>query len=302
MATAPDSVRRAQPLLGTFVEITVSHAPSPDTETAIEEAFGAAARVHRLMSFHDPASDVSRLNREAADGPVIVDAWTFQVLEIAVDLHRRSDGVFDIAVAPVLQSRGLLPFPEPDQRPNLASTRIDDPVELLAGRRVRFRQLGVRIDLGGIAKGFAVDRACDALRRRGVPQGLVNAGGDLAAFGPEPQMVHIRNPSDPRRLLCATAVVNSALASTGGCVDLFRSSDIASSAVVDPFAQQQIGEKVGATVLAPSCVIADALTKVVMIQGQDAAPLLDHYRASALLVSADGNVCVTSNWQNSLAA
>jgi len=310
MEAAPDSVRRARPLLGTFVEITASHVSLADAllavgslaelEVAVEEAFEAVARVHRLMSFHDPASDLSRLNREAGTNPVTVDAWTFEVLEIAVRLNRHSAGVFDINVAPALQALGLLPgarqYQVQHQVQDSASRRIEDAIELLPGFQVRFRQPCVKIDLGGIAKGFAVDRALDVLRHKGMTQGLVNAGGDLAAFGPQPQTVYIRNPSNPQRLLCSVRVMDGALASSGGRIDLFQASGIANCAIIDPHTQEPVTAAAGATVAAPTCVVADGLTKVVMIQGADATPLLDRYRASAMLVLADGSTCATSTW------
>ncbi len=103
------SIRRARPLLGTFVEIAVA-GESPDAaEAAVEAAFSAVAAVHRLMSFHETDSDVSRLNRGAASDAVRVHDWTYQVLEAARDLHARSGGTFDISVAPALQKLGLLP-------------------------------------------------------------------------------------------------------------------------------------------------------------------------------------------------
>src|SRR2546429_8037870 len=111
MATAPDRLRRAKPVLGTFVEFAAAHAAPDLMESAVEDAFNAIARVHRCMSFHDPASDVSRLNHHAAAGAVTVDPWTFQVLEAAVELHRGSGGIFDIGVAPAVQGAGLLPGP-----------------------------------------------------------------------------------------------------------------------------------------------------------------------------------------------
>jgi FAD:protein FMN transferase len=310
MEAAPDSVRRARPLLGTFVEITASHVSLADAllavgslaelEVAVEEAFEAVARVHRLMSFHDPASDLSRLNREAGTNPVTIDAWTFEVLEIAVGLNRHSAGVFDINVAPALQALGLLPdarqYQVQHQVQDSASRRIEDAIELLPGFQVRFRQPCVKIDLGGIAKGFAVDRALDVLRHKGMTQGLVNAGGDLAAFGPQPQTVYIRNPSNPQRLLCSVRVMDGALASSGGRIDLFQASGIANCAIIDPHTQEPVTAAAGATVAAPTCVVADGLTKVVMIQGADATPLLDRYRASAMLVLADGSTCATSTW------
>jgi thiamine biosynthesis lipoprotein len=106
MAAAAD-IRRARPLLGTFVEITAAHAPA--LEAAVEAAFAAVATVHRLMSFHEPDSDVGRLNRHAAADAVRIHDWTYEVLEVALDIHHCSGGTFDITVAPALQALGLLP-------------------------------------------------------------------------------------------------------------------------------------------------------------------------------------------------
>jgi thiamine biosynthesis lipoprotein len=251
------------------------------------------------MSFHDPGSDVSRLNREAKAGAIAVDPWTFEVLAIAQDLHRRSGGAFDIAVAPVLQDLGLLPATE---RPEGTPSKCD-AIDLLPGCRVRFRNPGVRIDLGGIAKGFAVDRAVAILNEHRLPHGLVNAGGDLAAFGPEPQLVHIRDPRDPLRLLGAVALVNEALASSAASSDSIQPLPPARSAIIDPRTRCVVGAVKGASVRAPSCVLADALTKVAMIEGEEAAALLEHCGAGALIVLGDDDVRVSSNWHGvSLAA
>src|ERR1700736_2359679 len=114
MATASDKVRRARPLLGPFVEIEAAGAARPELDAPIDAAFEAVARVHRLMSFHEPDSDVSRLNRETSLPPVKVHAWTFQVLQVAVEMHRQTKGIFDVAIAPALQTMGLLPRLEGD--------------------------------------------------------------------------------------------------------------------------------------------------------------------------------------------
>ncbi len=148
-------MRRARPLLGTVVEIAA--AGGPDLDAAVEAAFAAVERVHRLMSFHDPASDVSRLNRDAGIRPVPVDAWTHEVIATAIDLQRGSNGAFDITVAPALQRLGLLPAL--DGRPAAEGRAAGDAIALLPGGLVRFRDPATRIDVGGIAKGFAVDRA-----------------------------------------------------------------------------------------------------------------------------------------------
>jgi len=295
-----NSVSRARPLLGTFVEISAGGASRVAVEAAVDRAFAAVEQIHRLMSFHDPASDVGRLNREAASRAVTVHSLTSAVLEAALDLHRRSSGVFDITVAPLLQERGLLPKHDgrPPHRPAAAARGV--AIELLSGQRVCYAHPGVAIDLGGIAKGFAVDRAIAALRESGVTHGVVNAGGDLFAFG-TPVAVDLRDPRDFGRTLCRVTLHDEALASSGGRFDPLAATAPATSAVINP-ATGRAAVVAGASVAAPTCMIADALTKVVMIAGEAAGPLLDHFRARALMVAADGTVNATSDWRVDLAA
>lgn len=299
MAIDCGNIRRAKPLLGTFVEIQAAGAGKADLNAGIDAAFDAVAKVHRLMSFHEPDSDVSRLNQFACSHPVNVDPWTYEVLRMAMDLHFRSKGAFDITIAPVLQALGLLP-----ESGEGSQARTSNQVELLGDRMVRFAHAGIRIDLGGIAKGFAVDRALDALRGFGIASALVNAGGDLATFGPEPQTVSIRNPVDPQSFICGVRINNEALASSARRFDPFRSDETTNSAIIDPVTHLPAGAILGTTVRAPSCVIADALTKVVMIGGTSATDLLEHYRAGALLVLADGAIQISSDLKDqvSLAA
>jgi thiamine biosynthesis lipoprotein len=299
MAITSDRYRRARPLLGTFVEIEVAGSAEARMAAAVEAAFEAVATVHRLMSFHDDGSDVSRLNREAGRRPTRVHAWTFRVLEAAVELNRRSHGMFDIAVAPALQRLGLLPQTTADRRTG-AAARLFDAIELLSGNAVRFGRADLRIDLGGIAKGFAVDRAVEVLKRFDIPGGIVNAGGDLAAFGANPCAIDIRNPRIPSRIICRVAIADQALASSARRFDPFHAMATTSSAVIDPHSQQPTEAVDGVSVRAPSCMIADALTKLVMICGTDAGEWLEHYNAAALLIAADGSLQITSNWHRAV--
>jgi FAD:protein FMN transferase len=300
MQVTSTSLRRARPLLGTFVEIDVADAEESHAEDAVEAAFEVVAEVHRLMSFHEADSDVSRLNRAASSCAVSVHPWTYEVLEMAAEMNHRSAGAFDIGVAPTLQQLGHLPR-EPGSSPaSAASAPAGDAIELLADYHIRFRHPSVRIDLGGIAKGFAVDRAIEELRSRGVRSAIVNAGGDLAAFGPDARVIHIRDPRSPGRLMCQVEVSNQALASTARRFDPFLSTDSADAAVIEPKTRTPARAIHGVTVRAPSCMVADALTKVVMISGTEAAAPLAHYRASAIFVSADGDVRATADWQGAV--
>jgi FAD:protein FMN transferase len=165
-----------------------------------------------------------------------------------------------------------------------------------AAKRVRLARSTTRVSLNGIAKGYAVDRAVDSLQQFGVEAGVVNAGGDLAGFGPAPHVVDIRDPSCPGRVLSRATVRDQALASTAGSFDLAKSPAVSATAVIDPTTRKPADSLQGATVRARSCMIADALTKAVMLAGERALSLLQYYDAAAMLVHRDGAVRVTDKW------
>jgi len=297
-----DNIQRAQPHLGTFVEICSGGRNRAVTERAIDAAFAEIAKVHRLMSFHNVDSDVSRLNRDAYGKSVVVNAWTYQVLETALDVGRNSLGAFDISIAAALQRLGRLPRHAWDWDQRRPQTPANDTIVLLSGNRVRFRSAATRIDLGGIAKGFAVDRALDVLRKHDQLHGLVNAGGDLATFGVRPHTIHIRHPNSPHHSVCQVSIENAALASSACWLDLIHDNGPALASIIDPMRQKPANDVAGASVRAPSCMIADALTKCVMIAGQHTVMLLKKYHASALLVLRSGETLMTTEWQNAISA
>lgn len=169
-------LRRARPGLGTVVEIGVVGGRGA-AQAAVEAAFAAIAEVERLLSFHNPCSELSRLN--AAPGvELALSPLSARVLGLALGLMRVSGGLFDCTVGGALVARGVLPdHPGPAA---LACGRVDD-VALHDGRALLRRP--VRITLDGIAKGYAVDHAIAALRAQGAAAGWVNAGGDMRVFG-----------------------------------------------------------------------------------------------------------------------
>ena len=142
-------------MLGTFVEIQAFGTNAVELEDAIEAAFLAIAHVQRLMSFHDPESEVSRMNRDACYKRVCVHPWTWRVLKSAQEFSRNTDGIFDITMAGQLVKWNYLP--RYGARFGRGSWR---DIILEADGRVRFRR-PLLIDFGGIAKGFAVDRAVE---------------------------------------------------------------------------------------------------------------------------------------------
>jgi len=259
--------RRARPLLGTLVEV---RAEAP--EAALDAAFDAVAQVQRLMSFHDAASDVRAIARARAGDRVRVHGHTAAVLRRAQAWARASGGAFDAGCAPRAVAAGWLPAPADAAAPG--ALPFEDAL-VLAGREVLVRA-PVWLDFGGIAKGYAVDRAVAALRRAGVRSGTVNAGGDLRVFGAREETVVVRSPFDAAELWPVAALRDAACATS------------ASGAVAARTPAPETPRSV--TVFAPTACAADALTKIVWQQGERARPLLRRARARAFVVGAAGDV------------
>lgn len=285
----PRPVERARPLLGTMVSVRACFADTATAHTAIDAVFAEIALVHRLMSFHEPGSDVSRLNREAAVRPVAVDGRTFEVLRLAQALACASKGCFDVTVGGRAVRAGALPRPPyatpPDPDASWLDVELIEPLGAVAFRRPLW------IDLGGIAKGYAVDRAIERLRAAGARQASVNAGGDLRVMGTDPELVHLRCGTAHPAALPVLEVADGAVASSGSGLD----PEVAPALHFDGASKVQVPDGRFVTVVAPTCMVADALTKVVMAQGEEARPLLARYCAGAHLFDH------TSGWR-SLAA
>lgn len=277
-------IARARPLLGTVVVVR-AEGPSGWIDDAVERAFAAVADIQRRMSFHDPESELSQLNRAAAHAPQRVSAATWRVLRAALAMARASDGAFDPTVGGRLVLWNQLPAP-------VDAVQVDPhadwrDVELGRAHRVRFRK-PLWLDLGGIAKGYAVDRAIAVLRAAGMHGVVVNAGGDLRAFGDALEVVHVREPSAPSTTRPLLHLRDGAVATSAG----YFSARDGHSALVDTRRGGSFGHDVSVTVCAPRALWADALTKVVLAQGDAAARLLRRLRAQAAVLHGDGTVRV----------
>lgn len=283
-SSSPRSIERARPLLGTVVAIRAT-GPAAALTAAVNAAFAAVLDVEQRMSFHDATSDLSRINRLAHVEPQRVHATTFRVLQAALALARASDGVFDPAVGARLVASGHLPSPAPGAP--LASTWRD--VELRAGCVVAYRRT-TWLDLGGIAKGYAVDRAVRVLRAAGMAQGVVNAGGDLRAFGDVNETVHVRVPGDSTTTRPLLELRNGAVATSAGYFSERLDTDgHPHTALIDPRSGRSLGHRVSVSVCAPRAIWADALTKVVLADPAGSTRLLRRLRAQAVMMQADGS-------------
>lgn len=276
--------RRARPLLGTLVEITARGASECEVMRGIDRGFAAITRVHRLMSFHERHSNVGRLNRHAWRAAIRVHPWTWSVLQAAQRLASRSRGLFDVTIAQELVRLNYLPRSN-GQRPHRNATWRD--MALLPGHRVRFRR-PLNIDLGGIAKGYAVDQAVAAMRRSGVSSGLVNAGGDLRSFGSVVRRIHLRHPAHPDALIPCIDLSSGALATSASYFARRSWRGRSVSPMIDAVRRRAIDATFSATVVAPTCMLADALTKLLLLRGERASGTIRRLGGRALIVRGSG--------------
>ncbi|MGD8278452.1 MAG: FAD:protein FMN transferase, partial [Gemmatimonadota bacterium] len=221
----PERVHRTVPVMGTFAEIAVVHRDRRLAQGAIDAALGELRGVDRSMTRFRPDSEIGRANRMASRTAVPVSAATASVVTAALGWADRTDGAFDPAVGRAIElwdvgSRHAPPSHDAVVR--LAGQRLHRAVEVgrMDGRPVLvYHDAAVALDLGGIGKGWGVDRAVDALREWGIRNAIVNVGGDLYALGTseqgEPWRVGIRSPDDPSKLIRTIEVSDRAVATSG---------------------------------------------------------------------------------------
>jgi thiamine biosynthesis lipoprotein len=274
-----ETIARARPLLGTVVTIRVSGLARATAETALALAFAEIERVHAAMSFQSGMSDVSRLNRMAHRRSVAVNRRTYAVLKRSLEIARESEGLFDPTVAPQLVARGVLHRPLDAPDPD-ASARFQH-IALLPDFHVRFAR-PLWIDLSGIAKGYAVDQAMTRLLAFGPTQACVNAGGDLRVAGTAPVRIALAagTRSDVAPMVELT---DGALASSSG----YRTDG--PGTYVHGRSRKPVLPQRFASVAAPCCMDADALTKIVLADAGAARSLLCRHEARAYLIDPDGD-------------
>lgn len=261
--------RRARPGLGTYVEIDVVVSGFAHSDAAIDAAFAAIEGIDACMSPHRWESDVARINRARIGEPVSIAAETREVLAMARMLHRESDGLFDCTL--VLDGAG-------------STTQRTSPTDLeFVASCMVVKRKALCIDLGGIAKGYAVDSAVMALMASGAAGGCVNAGGDLRVFGDTTRRIHLRDPRDPNRFVPLVDLHDTALATSAN----YFSADALVTSVGRAVSRGAFDAGASVSVRAATCMLADALTKVVALSGDAHHPLLARYDAEAIIVTAD---------------
>jgi len=272
-------------VMGTLARVVVIAENSGTARKYIESAFEELQKIEALMSVHTEDSEISRVNREAGDRAVAVSGVTFEVLQKAMEVSRLSEGAFDITVGPLVElwrsagERNSMPTGK-----ELAEARSKIGYEKVIldeqNRTARFAVDGMRLDLGGIAKGYGIDKAVEAMRKAGAIGGMVDVGGDIRCFGPPSQSkkawrIALQDPAQAAKYpgtskpLLVLNVNDKAVATSG---------DYQRFAIIDGKKYSHImnGRKgtsaeglSSVTIIAQTAVNADALATAVSVMGAE---------------------------------
>lgn len=303
-ATVPAPVLRERKLgvMGTSLEVRAIGPDPARLDAALDAAVAEIQRVENLMTDWRP-SPLETLNAAAGKGPQLVSREIADVVRLALEVGALSDGAFDITFASVgklWDFKSVPPRIPTDEELTRARAHVDySRVKVDLDARTVDLPAGMRIGLGGIAKGYGVDRAMKVLMDHGVEHAIVNAGGDLKALGSHfdaPWEIAIVHPRDKERVLAVIPVKNTCVVTSGDYERFFEIEGVRYHHILDPRTGRPSQGCMSATVTAPDAALADALATAMCVLGPvKGLELIERLpRVGALLVDMQGRVHTSS--------
>jgi len=296
-------IQRMQLLMGTKVEIIAQGKKEDILEDAVDKAFKDIERLERKLSRYNPDSMISRINQSAGESPVRVDDETFMLIQKSVEVCAQSNGAFDITILPVLMlwkidNDNPVPPDDADVKEKLKQTGCQKIVLDEKTHTVFLPEKGMGIDLGGIAKGYAVDSAVRVLKNNAVRSGLVNAGGDIVVFGARGKgmAIGIQHPREREKIIAKIYLSDGAIATSGDYERFYIYNGVRYSHIINPKTGYPVQGEASVSVKADSCLVADAWSTALFVMGREAGMkiLQSHPGIEALFIGPSGSMSATS--------
>lgn len=306
-----DSVAYSKALMGTVVEITLMDGEKTSFEQAAKAAFGEIERLENIFSSYKTESNVSEISRSAGGPPVKAAPELIEVLSKAVTVSRLSGGAFDPTVGALAKvwgysgEKGRLP----DEKEIKSLLPLVDWQAIIIDKETSLAGLkkkGMALNLGGIAKGYIVEKAIDKLKANGVSRAIVKAGGDMVVFQKEDAgkrfTIGIQHPGKPGQLLGECYPVNGAVATSGDYERYFERNNVRYHHILDPRTGWPANLSRSATIIAPDATLADALSTAVFVLGPEKGMALVEGLpdVQAVIVNADGKVFTSKNFKGKI--
>jgi len=286
-------------IMGTRITVELWADDESTADPAIDAVLEEMRHIDDSMSTYKSTSEVSLVNAKAADGPMRISKELFDLLITAKEYSVITDGAFDITYASVGYMYDFRKHIHPDDvQIGKALPAVNFRHVLLdpKSRTVRFSQKGVRIDLGGIAKGYSVDRGIEVLKARGFTRAYVSAGGDSRIIGDrfgKPWMVGIRDPrKGDGEVITRIPLVDAAISTSGDYERFFEEGGVRYHHIIDPHTGHSASKVRSATIIGPYATRTDGLSKTAFVLGPEKA--MEIYNRiddiDAIIVKLDGTV------------
>lgn len=304
LANSSNLFKYNQVAMGTVIEIILVGDNEEKANKAALQAFQEIKRIETLMSPWLDSSDVTRINRSAGVEWVQVSRETSEVIKKAREISELSEGRFDITIGPLIElwrkaREKKMPPSEEEVKGKLDLVNFKN-IEIDQRGKVFLKKKGMAIDLGGIAKGYGVDRAFDVLRSLGYKNLIVNAGGDLRAGGSknnQPWSIGIQNPRESQKILTRISVSDMAIATSGDYEKFFIYEGKRYHHIFDPRDGFPVERCQSVTIATKDCVTADGLATAVVVLGPDKGYSLCHKidGVQCMIVDKGGKIILSPN-------
>ncbi len=288
----------------TVVEITVSSDSQQKAKTAIDKAFGELERLAKLLNFYSEDSEISAINRHAGDKPVRVSPETIEIIEKALFVSENTEGAFDITVGPLVRLWDFQKKIIPD------GTTVKEKLKLVGYKHiiidkgastVFLKTKGIQIDLGGIIKGYAADKAVGVMKKQGINSGIVAVAGDIKTFGIRPDgglwKVGIQNPrqkTDKDEIMATVGLSDMAISTSGDYQKFFIKDGKKYHHLLNPKTGYPANECRSVTVITKDAAFTDAFATGIFILGpQKGMDALKRLGFDGVIVDKDGKIHVT---------
>ena len=270
--------------MGTRISVQLWHGDSGAAADCSEKVFTEMRRIEALMSTYQASSEISFINQNAAVSAVAISEEMLQVIEKSIYFSEISGGAFDITYASVGYTYDYRKSRQPSDESIAAKLPAIDYRHIeIDDNRIRFRQNGVRIDLGGIAKGYAVDRAIAIVEQCGISRAMISTGGDsriIGDHGGRPWMIGIKHPRKPDEIVLRLPLSESAISTSGDYERFFIEDGNRVHHIINPATGRSANKSWSATVIGPTAMTTDALSTTIFILGAA--------KGLALIESLDG--------------
>ena len=302
--TEPVVLKRAQMHMGTLVKITAVAQTEAIAQTAITASFQEIHRLDELLSTWISTSELSRVNAVAGREPVKVSQDTLTILKRSLEIAKLTDGGFNIAIGPAVEAWSVIERQHvPDEaelqaiRPlvDLSAIKLDE-----LGGTVFLARSGMRVDIGGIGKGYAADRAVIAMQRAGAIGGVVALSGDIKTFGQLPDgsrfSFGIQHPREQGVVLAFVNLQDEAISTAGDYERFFERDGVRYHHILDPLTLRPARGCQSVTVVAPEGTMADGLDTGIFVMGpQRGMELVERLSGvEAIIVDQEGSILVSS--------